>query len=353
MRKRLLFNFKFLGLFAISLVLFMGLEATSFQTTSEAINGGGTVNVVPKFIQDGTVIGNSIISETDGRVGIGVDAPFFDFEVNGSVLLGNFEGLFVDLGGQVGIGTTSPDPTVLLDVRGGAIIDGTLQVSGDVEVTGRVQASAGFNGLCTDDIEEQFIEDITCNQDLAEAYFSAEATEPGDLLILTTNQAATVRRSSQPYDPMLVGVVSTNPGLLFDHGQTSLSGDNSGRISETQTIVALTGRVPVKVSIENGPIQIGDPITSSSQTGRGMKAIQAGKIIGYALEAASSDGLIVVMVQPGHYQGEAGLQPYIDLIEQQEMELKQLRADHEALQAAWETLLQRLETLEAVIEHRN
>ncbi len=45
------------------------------------------------------------------------------------------------------------------------------------------------------------------------------------------------------------------------------------------------GRVPVKVSTENGSIEVGDALTSASSTpGAAMKATGSGKILGYALE---------------------------------------------------------------------
>jgi len=330
-------RFRWYGLTTLALmVLFVGLEASSFQEPGTTITGGGTANFVPKFGAGGTSIQDSTINVVDGRVGIGVESPFFDLEVNGSVLLGSFEGLFVDIGGQVGIGTTSPDPTTLLDVRGDAIFDG------------RVTAATGFNGACTADASET----VVCNQDLAEAYFSSEPTEAGDLLVLTTDQMATVRKTNQDYDPLLIGVVSTNPGLVFDHGKTSLAGDNSNKITDGKTIVALTGRVPVKVTVENGPLHIGDPITSSTRFGWGMKATQPGKIIGYALEVMEREGLVLAMIQPGYYQGEAGLQLYLDIIERQSAELHQLRADHEALQSQWLAVLQRLEALESNLNTR-
>jgi hypothetical protein len=67
-------------------------------------------------------------------------------------------------------------------------------------------------------------------------------------------------------------------------------------ITEGETIdknnlrpLALAGRVPVKVCIENGPIQIGDMLTTSSTPGFAMKATDRnlgfGAIIGKALES--------------------------------------------------------------------
>ena len=67
--------------------------------------------------------------------------------------------------------------------------------------------------------------DIICNQDLAEAYTSAEPTESGDLVVLIPETIAKVRKSTKPYEELLAGVVSTNPGLVFDNGQTHLAGD--------------------------------------------------------------------------------------------------------------------------------
>lgn len=48
--------------------------------------------------------------------------------------------------------------------------------------------------------------------------------------------------------------------------------------------LALQGRVPVKVSSMNGPIQPGDDLTSSTIPGIAMKATNGGQIIGKALE---------------------------------------------------------------------
>src|SRR6202007_565961 len=80
-----------------------------------------------------------------------------------------------------------------------------------------------------------------------------------------------------------------------------LAGDNTKLITANKTVVGLAGRVPVKVSMENGPIHIGDPLTSSSTPGTAMKASRAGKILGYALEAASREGKVLLFVQPCYY----------------------------------------------------
>ncbi|MEK7154302.1 MAG: hypothetical protein AAB792_01975, partial [Patescibacteria group bacterium] len=71
--------------------------------------------------------------------------------------------------------------------------------------------------------------------------------------------------------------------------------------------VALAGRVPVKVSIENGLISVGDFLTVSSTPGVAMKATKAGRVIGQALEPYSDSeteiGSVITFVNVGFYNG--------------------------------------------------
>ena len=55
--------------------------------------------------------------------------------------------------------------------------------------------------------------------------------------------------------------------------------------------VALAGRVPVKISLENGDIHRGDYLTSSSIKGYAMKATSGGLIIGRAMEDFTSSNI--------------------------------------------------------------
>ena len=102
-------------------------------------------------------------------------------------------------------------------------------------------------------------------------YSGNSAPQPGDVLTVGSSPT-TVTDSTVPYDPSLIGVVSTQP--------YQVGGTNDGH----SVILALTGRVPVKVSLQNGPIKAGDPLTSSSTPGVAMKATGPGDIIGTALE---------------------------------------------------------------------
>ena len=68
----------------------------------------------------------------------------------------------------------------------------------------------------------------------------------------------------------------------------------------------MTGRVPCKISSENGPIERGDLLTSSSTPGHAMKATDRdksfGAIVGKALQPfkggpnGETTGVIIVLV---------------------------------------------------------
>ncbi len=106
-------------------------------------------------------------------------------------------------------------------------------------------------------------------------YSGNTAPQPGEILVVGDDPTS-AKVSTTPYDKQIIGVVSTSPYEV------------AGAEDSHSVIIALTGRVPVKVSLENGPIQKGDSLTSSSTPGVAMKAVKAGKIIGTAL--ADYDG---------------------------------------------------------------
>ncbi len=103
---------------------------------------------------------------------------------------------------------------------------------------------------------------------------------PGDVLVV--GPEGWVIRSSEAYEPTVVGVYSTEPGFV---GGNKL--DEDGNPLEPERIpLAIMGIVPVKASAENGPIQPGDLLAASSTQGHAMRAgadPPAGTVIGKAL----------------------------------------------------------------------
>ncbi|MBI3088815.1 MAG: hypothetical protein HYY99_00935, partial [Candidatus Colwellbacteria bacterium] len=91
-----------------------------------------------------------------------------------------------------------------------------------------------------------------------------------------------LQKSQEPYDQRLMGIVSSFAGDTRTYG--------------FYQPIAQVGRVPAKVSTENGPIAKGDAITSSAIPGVGMRATKQGRIIGIALEPYSGSGVGKIMV---------------------------------------------------------
>jgi hypothetical protein len=248
--------------------------------------------------------------------------------------------LAVDVSGNVSIGTTSPTATklqVYSDAGTGVTVtetsSGGIGVYGSngsglgTGVWGNSSVGRGVFGYSTsgvgvvaeslsgNTIMEGYSSGIrkfhidnngTYNggSDFAEAlpaYGKKASYQPGDVLVVSAKSPGTVEKSSRPYDQRLVGVYSTRPGVLgADKAGTS-------RVDPDELPVAIVGIVPTKVSTENGPVQAGDLLTSSSTVGYAMKAspvrvgrakiYRPGTILGKALEPLEEGkGVIKVLV---------------------------------------------------------
>jgi hypothetical protein len=116
---------------------------------------------------------------------------------------------------------------------------------------------------------------------------------------LISSKSVVVDLTDKQNDQKIVGVVSSDPAFIMGSDSDLSKGKN--------VPVALVGRVPVKVNLENGPILAGDPLTSSTQKGYAAKSVKSGKILGYAMEdyAEKSDTeKILVLIQPGWFSYE-------------------------------------------------
>lgn len=211
--------------------------------------------------------------------------------------------------GNVGIGTTNPEsllhlsaPSPVLYLKGstGADYSATMRLAGENEDTwrgGYMQYDAGNDMLvigvhdtgdkltandtkvilidrATGNIGIGRIPDTTATDyeldvhgtihayglDLAENILVEDNVGPGDVVVISEKGDKKLKKSDQPYDPKIAGVISTDPGFCL------------GDSKEGYQPLALTGQVPVKVTTENGPIKKGDLLTSSSKPGHAMKA---------------------------------------------------------------------------------
>ena len=130
-----------------------------------------------------------------------------------------------------------------------------------------------------------------------------------------TYDVFTAKKSTAPYQSRLLGVISTDPGIIMHAPQDAVTtGRNS---ADGDRLLALAGRTPLKVSAENGPIHAGDYLTSSSTPGVAMRALKAGTVIGKALEnwdGTSVSNKILAFVGLTYFNGQdltefAGLDP--------------------------------------------
>ncbi len=312
----------------------VGLGGVSSPGSALAVAGNGVIGY-----GQGTVVGPTNGLAVSGNVGIGRTDASSTLAVAGNVNIGwtganpTVTGLGLSVKGSVGIGTTSPRGLLEVSTANrtnqyAAFINGyvgiglTTPANGSInpnatyilDVNGKVR-SQGFRGACLN--SGAYSNGGNCNQDVAEIYQSSEAVAPGDVLVVDPSNDKTVKKSTGAKDETIIGVVSTTPGLLLGiDGSDVVLGGEANQYSATadpkHPAVALSGKVPVKVSTENGPIKAGDYLTSSTTAGVAMKATKAGSVIGKALEGYSGQatgnsktdiGTITVFMGVGSFNG--------------------------------------------------
>ncbi len=106
---------------------------------------------------------------------------------------------------------------------------------------------------------------------------------------------------------MLVGVVSTSPGYV---GNSRIY---NAKDPGATALVSLVGQVPVSVSTANGPINVGDRLTYSTQSGVAELQTGPGMSIGTAMTSYSGTGVgsVDVYLNIGYYDpdGSSTTQP--------------------------------------------
>ncbi len=127
------------------------------------------------------------------------------------------------------------------------------------------------------------------NYDLAEDYPTKDDVEAGDVLSVSLTDNGFVTKSNGTYDTNVIGIYSTKPGFRLSETDATINGGKT-------VPIALAGRVPVKVSTENGAIHKGDYLTTSSTSGVAMKASKPGQVIGKALADFNQTGVGKIMV---------------------------------------------------------
>jgi len=188
----------------------------------------------------------------------------------------NVTGNLVDTGAMSIITGSNGNITLAPNGLGVVVINTDLR-NGQANGVGNIgTASAQFNTIFAKATSAQYA-------DLAEMYEADAEYEPGTVLCFGGTREVTVCNQSDC--SRVAGVVSTNPSYLMNSGQTG----------EYVAAVALTGRVPTRVT---GTIRKGDLIVSTGDgRGRANNDARAGTVIGKALaDFDGADGVIEVVV---------------------------------------------------------
>jgi hypothetical protein len=297
------------------------IAALTAQTDSITLSNSGAddasmtwvTGVYARGATDGTVTANSTATITN-LAGIRIEDPYLD---DADLTVTNPYGLYIDDWGADGATFTNGPYGIYqagaddLNVLSGETAFGRAHTGNDTSYGVVIQGA-----LCVDDstancpagptsgaiyVENSVGAGNVSAFDIAEYYPASEPVEKGDVVVAAG--ATQVVRSSQEYDPALIGVVSTDPAAVIDETSITFGKTAGDKFDPLKPYIALAGRVPVKVSGENGNISPGDPLTSSSTAGVAMKATKSGPIIGKALEAYGGSGVgkIMVFVSTGWY----------------------------------------------------
>ena len=321
-----------------------GTGTPGFRLANTAADGNVTLDMMET---DATGAGIRLLYN-----GAANQLTFQDQDVSSDVMT-------IQRAGNVGIGTTSPQQA--------------LEVNGDIRTD--YNGTATTNGVChsgaDSDTTAADSDLVVCSAapgDIAE-WYETTGSDPGDIVAVTGKiltyeatmvnamtgevrnekqsvKTAILEKSDHPYQSTVLGIISTSPYETFGRGIIE-----GARLPNP---VALIGRVPVKVNLENGPIDAGDMITASSAPGVGMKATKEGRVVGMALEPlrdlekSEAYAKISVFVKPQWLGGpEAGWQEAGQPISREITEaINKLSWAQQDIKMKTKTLDDRLKTLE-------
>ncbi|HSR89410.1 MAG TPA: hypothetical protein VLK22_03410 [Candidatus Udaeobacter sp.] len=199
--------------------------------------------------------------------------------------VGNFVGARAFTFNAPNFSDTSAD-SYLISLRSNNVPVFSVAANGDVRTKGSYYGSNIVLGTSTNpgDLAERV--DIAVD----------DTVESGDVMVIDQNSPDTYRRSRLAYEQSVAGVISSNPTIIVGNGKTDYT-----------AVMAMVGRVPVKVSNVNGDIKKGDLLITASTTGFAMKYDPAKDnnnkmvaVIGVALESLStSTGKVLALIRTG------------------------------------------------------
>lgn len=237
-------------------------------------------------------IGNAIRAYTDNAT----SADLVSFYQETSAYTGN--GLIMDFGNNSGSFTGN---FISLNKAGTESFHVDDDGSTFVSLTGTQNTVALCHATNGQSNNDEIVDCSGAPSDVAEYFGSTDSTLTPAEVVVSGQSAeqmhldgyhtskAWIERATKGYQNNIIGVISTAPAAVY--------GDEIFTPAENPRPVALVGRVPVKVTLENGPIKAGDFLTSSAtEPGKAMKAVRSGVVIGQALSDFDGTGEAVSIV---------------------------------------------------------
>ena len=318
--------------FAFIVALFACANLTAGAQTNVTTNNGGQSGTIPYFTS-GSNLENSFLSITGNTLNISGLTTFYgnlfvtysgmlDYgglqtesdmsdRINGapwygigasSIILGNDpNATSTQLAGYAGLNFQTASGQMVMRADNGNVGIGTTSPGAKLEINGSLKLTQGTSASMTyadGSVQNVAWNGTTYGQDYAESInvFGDRSTyEPGDVIAIDPSYPGRFLKSVTPYSRLVAGVFSTQPGLL---GRRSNANRNN-RADEVP--MAMMGIVPTKVTTENGSIEPGDLLVSSSVPGYAMKGtdkeLLTGSVLGKALAPLKSgSGIIQALI---------------------------------------------------------
>ena len=279
-----------------------GFEAQAYRGTNTKGENTGLSGFGRTFGVRGTTLGDAgdtylpagVFAETQGTTqGSALRAYSGTITTAGLVSLFHDTSNFIGTGLQMNFGNAggsfaATSSAKFLDLQVAGTSKFIIAANGSTTIGDGVTSASlriPFGGICVDNDgscvstttgQIRSVTSVLGNSDLAEMYFSNQSLHAGEIIALSGGLS--IKRAEEDTKEHIIGVVSTKPGLTLGFDDTSLI------VGEHAYPVGLKGRVPIKLSTENGPIKKGDRIALSSIPGVGMKATESGRVVGIALE---------------------------------------------------------------------
>ncbi|QQR60514.1 hypothetical protein IPH19_03830 [Candidatus Uhrbacteria bacterium] len=308
-------NLAFTGTFSGANAVFTAVTSTSIATTNLLVDGKRVC------LEDGTncSVGSAYSASSSASVSVGAETELLVVTTTPAFAS---NAVWISADARAVNASGADGTTVTLRIRRGDTCAAGVQVGVDrtvdvgvsdsdtistsfVDMPGTANATAyrlcalGSGGTPSVTNRSMTVQLIKQGADLGEVYYSIDRTiDPGTVVSIDENGEALVKKSGVPYDDQMIGVISTRPGLLLaEHPRTD----------GAPVIVALSGRIPVRVTKMNGVIRAGDYLTSSPIPGVAMKATKAGHILGQALTSFDGDdeGEVMAFIKNGFWNGQS------------------------------------------------